>query len=113
AQVILDRLRAQVESRGGFPSRGAVRQGECNLQFLRRQLLSVALIPNPRRFPAGLQLRHRPLCPRRGAELVERLQRRPELLPCIDAPPASAQALPEIELCSCALENIWRGVVMM
>src|SRR3981081_4552957 len=72
----------------------------------------MTVVANPRCFAAGLQLRHCPLGPRRGAELVECLQSRAQLLSRIDSPSTSAQPLPVIELCSRALEYIGGGVVM-
>ena len=112
AQVILDRLRAQVEPGRGLARGCAFCQCDRDLKLLGCQLLTVAVITYSRGFSAGLELGHGPFSPRRRAELIESLQSRTQLLPCLDASAFPAEAFAEVELCPRALKDVRGGFVV-
>src|SRR5437016_14264068 len=67
-QVVLDRLRAEEEFRGGLARRAAAGEEQRDLELLGRQVSERAGVAPPRRFPGGAQLGARKLRPRRRTE---------------------------------------------
>src|SRR5581483_4438628 len=112
AEVVFDRLRAQVETRGRLARRRAFGQRHRNLQLLRRQLLPVRVLADAGRLTARLELGQGALRPGGRAELVEGLQRRAQMLARIDPLARASKSLSEVELRAGALERVGRRFVM-
>src|SRR2546423_3435972 len=85
-QVVLDRLRAEEEPRGGLARRAPAREEQRDLELLRCQVSEGAGGAAPRRLAGGGELRARKLGPRRGSEPLEELQPAPKLLPRVHTP---------------------------
>src|SRR5437016_7370260 len=79
-QVILDRLRAEEEPRGGLARRAAAGEQQRDLELLGRQVSERAGVAAPRRLSGRGELGARELRPRRRSKPVEELERAPELL---------------------------------
>src|SRR2546423_10240403 len=76
-QVVLDRLRAEEEPRGGLARRAAAGEEQRDLELLGCQVSERAGVAAPRRFTGGRQLGARKLRPRRRSKPVEELERAP------------------------------------
>src|SRR4029077_20113764 len=111
-EVIFDRFRAEVESCRRLTRRGAISERERNLELLRRELLPVAIVAHARGLAARLQLGHRTLSPRRCAQLVERLERRAQVLARLDARSTAAPRLAEVKLGARPFEGVRCRFVM-
>src|SRR3954447_17069190 len=105
-EVVLDGLRAQ-EELGRRLARGVpIGEEHADLQLLRGELVEARRVAPACALAGGQELGARALAPWPGAELVERLESRPELLPRRNSPARAAAALAEAELRAGFLEAV-------
>src|SRR5690349_18160811 len=74
AQVVLDRLRAEVQAPGRLARGRALGESQRDLKLLRSQLTAITFVAHSRRLARSLQLSQGPLGPRRRAQFVEAFQ---------------------------------------
>src|SRR5436309_15746768 len=82
-EVVLDRLRAQVELGRDLLVGLSLAHELCDLELLRRELPPTVGRPWADRLAGRPQFGARSLCPRRRVHRCERLVRGPEMTPCL------------------------------
>ena len=98
AQMEVDRPWTQEELRGHFAIVETARDVASDLKLLRRQIVRTARLSPARSLPTGAELTRRPFGPKGGAEGLEAVERRTQVLAGVDAPAGATEELAEREL---------------
>src|SRR5439155_15378523 len=110
-EVVLDRLRAEEEGGSRLTRRPSSREELCDLELLRGERVCRGRVPTAGGLPGRLELRARELRPRVGAEAVEDLECRAELLPCPDTLAGAAGSCAVGEVRPSRLVDVGRSLV--
>jgi hypothetical protein len=109
-EVRLDRLGTKKQLARGLSDGDAVRDNQCDAKLLRRDLLGSGGVTASDALAGGAQLGRRPLGPRPGAELLERVKCRTELSARFGATTGAPESLAVAQLGSGTRERPRRPV---